>query len=168
MSFLGSTEATLIVLDSVIASRWDLGVFFVASLRTSTDEVLRLDSVLDGYALFLILESGGSGGFGGSSFVVPMSCEPEFAFLSVMTEISGCFSITFFSVPILHTPKCWASNYPCFSYNLSSLISGNSFRNSSVLLVISKMMFYWKESAFFTQFFSFHINSKIIITISIK
>ena len=39
----------------------------MASLRTSTDEVLRLDSVLDGYAL-LTLEFGGSGGFGGSSF----------------------------------------------------------------------------------------------------
>ena len=77
----------------------------MASLRTSTDEVLRLDSVLDGYAL-LTLEFGGSGGFGGSSFVVLMSCELVFAFLSVMTEISGCFSITFFSVPFLHSPKC--------------------------------------------------------------
>ena len=138
MTFLDSTEAALLELASVISSRWDLGVFFVASLRTSTDEVLRLDSVLDGYALLWTLESGGSGGFGGSSFVVLTSYELESAFLSVMTEISGCFSITFFSVPFLHCPKCWASNYPCFSYNLSNLISGNSFRNSSVSLVIEQ------------------------------
>ena len=70
----------------------------MASLRTSTDEVLRLDSVLDVYALLWTLESGGSGGFGGSSFVVLTSYELEFAFLSVMTDISGSFSITFSSL----------------------------------------------------------------------
>ena len=109
----------------------------MASLRTSTDEVLRLDSVLDGYAL-LTLEFGGSGGFGGSSFVVLTSCDLAFSFLSVMTDASGIFSFTFLSVPFLHCPKCWASSYPCFSYNLSSLISGKRFRNSSVWLVIEQ------------------------------